>query len=128
MNIRMFRTGDKILIVSIAVIAVIFFSWNTFSSSHDGQLTAVITQNGNEIKRINLNNLKDSESVYINEPVKQVIRAEKGRIKFLQSDCRNQVCVGAGWLTKPGDRAVCMPNKVVITIVGGNERVDSISY
>lgn len=128
MNTPMFKTGDKILIVSIAVIAILFWAWNAFSVSPAGQLTAVITQNGNVIKQINLNGLNNSESVYINEPIKQVILAEKGRIRFLESDCPNQICVKTGWLTKSGDRAVCMPSKVVITIVGDTKQVDSISY
>ncbi|HWP97139.1 MAG TPA: NusG domain II-containing protein [Syntrophomonadaceae bacterium] len=128
MSTRMFKTGDKILIVSIAAIAVLFMAWNTFVVSHDQQITAVITQNGNVIKQINLNDLKNPESIYINEPIKQVIIAEKGRIRFLESDCPNQICVKTGWLTKSGDRAVCLPSKVVITIVGGNKEVDSVSY
>ena len=128
MNTRIFKTGDKILIISIAVIAVLLLVCNTFGVSPDKQITAVITQNGNLIRKINLNDLKDSESVYINEPIKQVILAEKGRIRFLESDCPNQICVKTGWLTKAGDRAVCMPSKVVITIVGGDKQVDSVSY
>lgn len=128
MNTRIFKTGDTILIVSIAVIAILLMAWNTLGVSPGQQITASITQNGNLIKQINLKDLKDSDYVYINEPIKQVILAEKGRIRFLESDCPNQICVKTGWLTKSGDRAVCMPSKVVITIVGDNKQVDSVSY
>jgi len=128
MNTRIFKMGDTILIVSMAVIAILFMAWNTFGVRPDNQITAVIKQNGNVIKQINLSDLKDSEYVNVNEPIKQVILAEKGRIRFLESDCPNQTCVKTGWLTKSGDRAVCMPSKVVITIVGGNKQVDSVSY
>ncbi len=128
MNTRIFKTGDTILIASIAVVALLIMAWNIFGVNDGSQITAVITQNGNLIKQINLNDLKDSEPVYINEPIKQVILAEKGRIRFLESDCPNQICVKTGWLSKPGDRAICMPSKVVITIVGGDKQVDSVSY
>ncbi len=35
------------------------------------------------------------------------------------SDCPDQICVHAGELTKPGDGAICLPNKVVVQIVAG---------
>ncbi len=128
MNTRIFKIGDKILIVSIAVIAVLFMAWNTYGVSPGQQITAVIKQNGNLIKQINLNDLKNPEYINLNNGINQVILAEKGRIRFLESDCPNQTCVKTGWLTKSGDRAVCIPSKVVITIAGDNKQVDIFSY
>ncbi|MEN6326189.1 MAG: NusG domain II-containing protein [Syntrophomonas sp.] len=128
MNIPMFKTGDKILIICLAVIAVLMLAWNTFGVRSNQSVKAVITQNGSIIKEINLNDLKKPESVYINEPVKQVIRAEKGKIRFVESDCPNKTCVKTGWLTKAGDRAVCIPSKVVVTIVGENNKIDTFAY
>lgn len=128
MNIPMFKTGDKILIIVLAVIAVFILAWNSFGVSSGQQVTAVITQDGKIIKQINLTALKNPESVYIDEPVKQVIRAEQGKIRFMESDCPNQTCVKTGWLTKAGDRAVCLPSKVVVTIIGENNKIDTFAY
>lgn len=128
MNIPMFKTGDKILIIVLAVIAVFILAWNSFGVSSGQQVTAVITQDGKIIKQINLTALKSPESVYIDEPVKQVIRAEQGKIRFMESDCPNQTCVKTGWLTKAGDRAVCLPSKVVVTIIGENNKIDTFAY
>ncbi|RNC29595.1 MAG: hypothetical protein AWM53_00210 [Candidatus Dichloromethanomonas elyunquensis] len=128
MNIPMFKTGDKILIVSILIIAVFFIGWRSFGVGRDQQLTAVITQNGKLLKQINLNNLQAAESIDINQPLHQVILAEKGRIRFSESDCPNKICVKTGWLTKAGDRAVCIPSKVVISVVGQNQKMDTVSY
>lgn len=128
MNIRTFKTGDIILIISIVAIAVLFLTWNNYRAAPTEQLKALITQDGKLIKQINLSELTAAESIQFNDPLKQVVLAEKGRIRFLKSDCPNQTCVKTGWLTKPGDRAVCIPSKVVITIVGDNEQIDSVSY
>lgn len=129
MSMRMLKKGDIILIVFIGIIAGLVLAWNTFSSASDSsQITAVITQDGKLIKKIKLNDVKNSEYVYLNEGIKQVILAEKGRIRFSESECRDKICVKAGWLTKTGDKAVCMPAKTVITIVGDNKQIDSISY
>lgn len=128
MNIPTFKTGDKILIIVLAVMAVFILAWNSFGVNSGKQLTAVITQDGKIIKQIDLTDLKSPESVYIDEPVKQVIRAEQGKIRFMESDCPNKICVKTGWLTKAGDRAVCIPSKVVVTIVGENNKIDTFAY
>mgnify|MGYP000959351790 CR=1 FL=1 len=128
MNTRTFKTGDIILIVSIVVLAVLFFAWNNQRIMPGEKLKAVITQDGILIKQINLSDLPASESINIDQPLKQVILAEKGRIRFFTSECPNKTCVKTGWLYKPGDRAVCIPSKVVITIVGDNDQIDTFSY
>jgi hypothetical protein len=83
MNIHIFKIGDKILVVSIAIIVVIFIAWNTFGAKPGENITAVITQNGKVIKEIKLSDLQDPEYIYIKGEINQVILAEKGRIKFL---------------------------------------------
>ena len=37
------------------------------------------------------------------------------------SDCRNQVCVHTGEITQPGDTIVCLPNYVIVEIIGSGE-------
>lgn len=129
MGIRMFKTGDKILIVSILIIVAIFIGFKAIQNNNSGDLVAKITQDGELIKEINLSELEKSETIVIEEPLHQVILAEKGRIRFYESDCPNQTCVETGWLTKTGDKAVCLPNKVVITIEGeGENEVDTFAY
>lgn len=128
MNTRMFKTGDILLMVGVAAIALLFTAWQNLSVSPGGQITAVITQDGNLVEQIGLNDLKAPASIEINEPIHQVILAENGRIRFSESDCPNKICVKTGWLNKPGDRAVCTHSKVIITIVGDNKEVDTLAY
>jgi len=128
MNTRIFKTGDIILIVAVVAIAAVFFAWNNYRTASGQPLKALITQNGCLIKEIDLSKLQAAEAINIDAPVKQVILAEKGRIRFLTSDCPNQTCVKTGWLKKPGARAVCIPSQVVITIAGSNEQIDTFSY
>ncbi len=129
MGIRIFKKGDKILIVSILIIAAVFFGLKALQKDSGGDLIAVVSQDGEEIKAINLTKLEDSQTIVIEEPLHQVLLAEKGRIRFEKSDCPNQTCVDTGWLTKAGDKAVCLPNKVVISIEGeGESEVDTFAY
>lgn len=126
---RIFKKGDKILIAVILIIAGIFFGFKALDREDGGALIAVVSQDGEEIQRLNLTKLPDPQTIIIEEPLHQVILAEEGRIRFAESDCPNQNCVETGWLTKAGDRAVCLPTKVVITIEGeGESEVDIFAY
>lgn len=51
-----------------------------------------------------------------------------GRIRFAHSPCRNQVCVHSGWLSHSGDVAACVPNRVSITLGGGDKAYDAVSF
>ncbi|HIX90620.1 MAG TPA: NusG domain II-containing protein [Candidatus Agathobaculum pullicola] len=42
------------------------------------------------------------------------------------ADCRDQVCVRTGVLTRVGQVAVCLPNRVVLKIVGETSEIDAI--
>ena len=47
-----------------------------------------------------------------------------GRIAFYKSNCPDHICVRTGFLHLPGQIAVCMPNRVVLSIVGLADDVD----
>ncbi|MGE5372549.1 MAG: NusG domain II-containing protein [Solirubrobacterales bacterium] len=129
MGISTFKSGDIILIVSVFIVAALFMAWNAFGARPGGQRTAVILHNSQVIKSLDLSALKGTQSITLHEEgVHQVIRAEKGKIRFLESDCPQQTCVKTGWLIKPGDQAVCIPARVVIKIVGENKQVDVLAY
>lgn len=43
-------------------------------------------------------------------------QVEKGRVRFADSDCPDKICINTGWLSESGQTAVCMPNRVTLTI------------
>ena len=47
-----------------------------------------------------------------------VIEAERGRIRVAEADCPDQVCVRSGLLTRAGQSAVCLPNRVIVRLTG----------
>ncbi len=57
------------------------------------------------------------------------LKVEQGRVRFLASSCRNQVCVHSGWLSHAGDSAACLPNRISMTL-GGEvaDRLDAVSF
>jgi len=41
-------------------------------------------------------------------------------VSMTYSTCKNQVCVNTGAISQTRDAIVCLPNKIVVEIVGGS--------
>lgn len=122
------KKGDVILILSVLVLAGIILVWkNYFTADLDaGEKTAVVMHDGKNIARVKLNDINNPVYIRIKD-YNVVIMAEKGRIRFLRSDCPDKICIKAGDLTKCGDKAVCVPSRTQIMISGKGE-IDSLSF
>ena len=53
------------------------------------------------------------------------ILVEQGRIRVEEADCPDQVCVRQGFISDGTVPIVCLPNQLVIEIVGGGEVFDA---
>ncbi len=92
-------------------------SWNNLSnSSKTSKIIAIIKKDNVTIETINLSNIKDRKTIKISGQYATTIIAEHNRICFLDSNCPDEVCVKTGWLSKVGDLAVCLPNKIIIKL------------
>ena len=47
-----------------------------------------------------------------------------GHAAFAESDCPDQICVRTGFLNRPGQMAVCLPNRVSLTVAGDGDGPD----
>lgn len=126
----MIKKGDLILgAVLVLVIAASFIGVHIYKSNDTGKhRIAVIKQNNAVVKKINLDQIVEPQRVEIGGNYKEVILVEKGRIRFEEANCPDLVCVKAGWLTKKGDMAVCLPNKVSIKIEGSEDSIDGVTF
>lgn len=57
-----------------------------------------------------------------------VIQIGQGKARFLEAPCHNQYCVHQGWLTRAGQVAICLPNQVVLALLGEKKPYDSLNY
>jgi hypothetical protein len=47
-----------------------------------------------------------------------VVAIQGGQIRVLSSPCANQTCVAAGAIHAPGQWAACLPNRVMVFVLG----------
>jgi len=113
--LRNINKADLIFVLALGLIITIIWLWN---SSHESkqELVAEIIRHGQVIRKIDLNKIETPEYITLEDGIKMTILAEKGRIRVLHADCPNKICVKSGWLTEPGDAAVCIPSDTIVII------------
>lgn len=118
------KWGDFIVIILIAVVTIAMFIFGVPKKAGD-TVVAQITVDGDVVEVINLDDIiEEKEILLLNGEVK--ILAQKGKIRFEESDCPNHVCVNTGWIDSPGQVAACLPNKVLVKLIGKTDEVDVV--
>lgn len=122
---KLFKKADLTLILLIVIICIAFLL-PRFMSKEDS-LTAVLYHNGEVIKTIDLKNVNEPYEFDFSFEHSATVRVEKGKIRYLNADCPDKICVNTGWLSHHGDTASCLPSRTVIT-VEGNSGEDVMAY
>lgn len=69
--------------------------------------------------------LKDKQEIKIGDT--NVCRIEEdGTVSMTEADCPDHLCVKQGKIKQFGESIVCLPNKVVLEIVTGDEKAEQI--
>lgn len=55
-----------------------------------------------------------------------VIEILGGKVRMAEANCPDRVCQRQGWIDGVGQSIVCLPNNLVIMVVGGQGEVDFI--
>lgn len=123
---RKLITKTDILIIAVIVLAIVLsFVIKSFSKEN---LVAEIYFDGKVVDKINLS-AKEEKEIITGQNNKTVIIAKDGEIYFSSSCCEDEICVKSGKLNKNGDFASCLPEKVVVKVVGEkDENIDAIVY
>ena len=120
---KLFKKGDLILTVLILLICVALIFLPKLSSK---KLIATIYVDGKVVETIKLNEVEKS---YTFSPHYNVeVEVQKGKIRFLKSDCPDKLCVKSGWLETSGATSACLPETVVISVTGEKSDFDVITY
>lgn len=105
---------DRTIALIVFVLAVLGFGlW--FLLFSDGKPEVVVQAGEKEVFRAPLG--PGEKTITVTGPVgKSIIEIRDGRAHMLWSDCPDKICMNMGWISRPGQVVVCMPNKVVISI------------
>jgi hypothetical protein len=83
-------------------------------------MIAVVSVNGEVLERIDLSKVREEYDLDVaTEYGRNVVHVEPGAISVTHADCPDQICVMQGKLSSNGIPIICMPNRLVISIEGG---------
>lgn len=105
--------NDLKLIVIILIIIVIFFIYFTITTKSSNE--AIVYHNNNIILTINLNINKIYEVDGDNGKV--VIEVNNKRVKVNKENSPYHLCSKQGYISKPNESIICLPNKIIIQIL-----------
>ena len=120
--LRKLKWGDLVIIAAVLAAAGALAALLAIQTAGD-RLYAEVWQDGVQITRIELTATTEQE---IDLDGHNLILLSGKTARMAQADCRDQVCVRTGTLTRAGQAAVCLPHKVVLKLVGGKSEVDAI--
>lgn len=122
-NDKKIKKGDLIILASLCLLCVLLFILPFFNND---KATATVTLDGETVREIDLSPSTESYTFEVNSCV---IRVEENTVKFESSSCPDKLCIKSGALSKAGDIAACVPNKVVVAIKGKKSKdADMVAY
>lgn len=119
-----FTKKDLIIILAVLVLSALLFLLFSLYTKGQSEYVQIIYE-GEVIDTLPLDTDMEYSPV-TNENI--VIEIRDSRARFKTSDCPDKVCVNTGWLSSPGQTAVCLPNKISIVIqtsVADKDAVDT---
>jgi hypothetical protein len=123
------KKGDIIIIVVVSIVSMaLWLGFNLFQDTSN-QKSVVIKSEGAIVAEIPIDATTSASYVVENKYGYNEIRIEDGKVFIHSADCKNQLCVTEGVIQEPGRSLICLPNRVVVEIVGKREDdVDVISH
>ncbi len=108
----MIKKGDLILVSIVFVIALSFLLFIKIYPFKEGT-EVLVTVDGVEYGRYSFEN---NETIKINEC--NVLKIENKKADMIIADCPDKLCVKQKSISKVGESIICLPNKVVVSVLG----------
>ncbi|MBC8060388.1 MAG: NusG domain II-containing protein [Clostridiaceae bacterium] len=125
------KKWDIIIIITLIIISfipetVIFITtYNKYNSFY-----VEVYSQGKLLKKLPLK--KDAEKVTFtidNRLGTNIVEIDKAKVKIIDADCPDKICLKDHAISKPGEAIICLPHKLVVKIIGeGKQETDEVSF
>ncbi|MEF2877256.1 MAG: NusG domain II-containing protein [Blautia sp.] len=113
------KKRDFILIGVVLVLALLLWllprALGFFSVQGEKQVRITV-----EGELYGIYDLQEEQTIEINDS--NLCRIQDGEVNMTEADCPDKLCMHQGPISISGETIVCLPNKVVIEIVGKDEK------
>lgn len=114
---------DAIVVLLVVALALGSTWWFYGGLGRSGPADYIITHHGEEIAR---GALSQPREITVDGEYHLQIVCDGESITVAHSDCPTQDCVRTGKATHPGQSIVCLPEQVIVKLVGSDNDVDLV--
>lgn len=114
-NRQFFSKRDLLIIAALLAAAGIAFFVKALLTDRSSTAEAEIYYKAKVVKTVMLRPGLNEKFAVPGQP-DVVLQVSDGKIRFYTSTCRDKICIKAGFLSRPGESAACLPNKVAVKI------------
>ena len=113
----MLKTRTWIILIAVLALALIVLSIVLLTARSGGTKVQII-QDGTVLREIDLSRVKEPYSFTVEAPDggHNRIDVEPGRIRVVEADCPDGICISQGWLSDQTVPIVCLPHRLIIKI------------
>lgn len=111
---------DIVLILAIALVGLCLLFFNGRKTSPGSSV--VVEVDGKTVASYPL----DTDGVFVLNGGTNTLEIKDGKARISDADCPNMQCVRQGWISRGGQSIVCLPNKLIVTVISSDRSVDYI--
>lgn len=114
------KRGDILLIVLLLTAGIGWLAaqyWNGMREVEAGQLSASISVDGEFYRSVSLDG-EDEEIDIQTEYGHNILKKYDGGIQMVYADCPRKISMAMGFISRPNQTIICVPNRVFVEIVG----------
>ncbi len=116
--------NDMLLILALLVLAGA--AYGILRLTREPGNEAAVTVDGQLVLTVPLTR-EATVTVGENRGFRNVVEVSGGRVRVLDADCPDRLCVRQGWIRYSGESIVCLPHKLVVTVRGSEHDLDAVA-
>lgn len=114
-NKKIIVKKDFFIILAIVLTGIIVVSVSFIMKKTNHGKTAVISVDSEIIEKINLETRENN--TFSIESIKGVVfEVNNGKIRIIESDCPDKICVKTDFINSKSEKIVCLPKKLIVEI------------
>ncbi len=115
--------ADKILIACLFALNIFLFAQTDFGNRAGSWV--VIEVENKEVERLPLS---QNRIVHVTGPIGETeVEIKDGKARVVKSPCNKKLCIKSGYIQYADRFAACLPNRVVVRVLGGAHRgIDAV--
>ena len=123
----MLKKGDYIAVFAVVFVWILSLA-PFFAYGRTANLKAVIYLDGAKYAEYTLAKYEKPISVTVDGAGRNVVEISKNGVRVTESNCADKLEINGGTINRAGQSLICLPNRFLIKIEGGGEKIDSVTY